>query len=68
MPDADWGQLTGSTRKPQEGYEDTAKSQLAAFPAVNNGEGLIFNRTKHVIVGFSFFSCSALRSFFRVAI
>lgn len=48
--DADRGQLAGSTENPLEGCGNTAKSQATAFPAVNNGEQLIFYRTKLVIV------------------
>lgn len=62
--DADRGQLAGSTENPLEGCGNTAKSQAAAFPAVNSGEQLSFSRTKLIIV----FKCSAFLSSFKLAI
>lgn len=50
--DADWGQLIGSTEKAVEGSGNTAKSQATAFSALNNGEQLVFYRTKLVIILF----------------
>lgn len=48
--DADQGQLAGNAENPLEGCGNTAKSQAAAFPAVNNGEQLSFCSTKLVLV------------------